>query len=102
MAICKHKTLDRNLRTSCLLTIPLQHNCIVEGKDSAVRTGTAGSARSVDVVFRVLGGLQLQHQLNAADVQTACRHICCHQHLELASSEPSQSRLQIEALVRLV
>jgi len=35
----------------------------------------------------------LDDQLNAVDVQAACRHVCGHQHVEAAAPEASQRGL---------
>lgn len=58
----------------------------------ATRTGAAGTADSMDVIFRFLGHIVVDDQRNVLNIDSARRDVGCHEDAVLARFETFESR----------
>ena len=51
------------------------------------RPARAGPSDTVDIVFRCVGDVEIEHMAHFRDIQATCRHIACNQICYLAVAE---------------
>ena len=66
-----------------------------EGDGRALGAGTRGAADAVDIGFRHMRQIVVDHVADAIDVDAARRDVGCHQHQDLARLEAGQRLLAV-------
>ena len=63
----------------------------VEGEASSSLSCSSCSSSSVDVGFRILGGFNLDNQVDIRNVDTSSGYVSCNKYAKLSLLEPSES-----------
>ena len=58
--------------------------CITKSNGHTGITSPAGSANTVNIGFRHIGQIIVEHMREVINIDTPCRNICCHQHTGVA------------------